>query len=153
MTDARMLRPRLSLATRCRGPPETRGPGARLFVDSQPDVLRAPDTNLWGLEQPVSILRQDITGVITSICPLPLYSHHPLLMSPGTSWWLPTNHKSLSNPLLYSRTNCLQSVKIGQVPSLPLRRQTGFAKQQTANTSGTNLEIGNDFIWAESERA
>ena len=58
-----MLRPRLSLAQRCRGPPlapETRGPGARLFVDSQP-VLRAPDTNLWGLEQ-VSILRQDITG-------------------------------------------------------------------------------------------
>ena len=72
-------------------------------------------------------------------------------MSPETSWWLPTNHKSLSNPLLYSRTNCLQSVKIGQVPSLPLRRQTGFAKQQTANTSGTNLEIGNDFIWAERE--
>ena len=61
-----MLRPRLSLSlarTVMPGPavaPETRGPGPRLFVDSQP-VLRAPDTNLWGLEQ-VSILRQDITG-------------------------------------------------------------------------------------------
>ena len=40
--------------------PETRGPGPRLFVDSQ-SVLRTPDTNLWGLEL-VSILRQDITG-------------------------------------------------------------------------------------------
>ena len=58
-------------------------------------------------------------GVITSICPLPFYSHHPLLMSPETSWRLPTNHKSLSNPLLCSRTNCLQSVDIGQAPSPP----------------------------------
>ena len=116
-----MLRPRLSLAQRCRGPPlapETRGPGARLFVDSQP-VLRAPDTNLWGLELVSISPSSDRTsrGVITSICPLPFYSHHPLLMSPETFWRLPTNHKSLSNPLLYSRTNCLQSVKIGQVPS------------------------------------
>ena len=71
-------------------------------------------------------------------------------MSPETSWRLPTNHKSLSNPLLYSRTNCLQSVKIGQVPS-PSEKTNWACKQQTANTSGTNLEIGNDFIWAEWE--
>ena len=41
--------------------PETRGPGPRLFVDSQSVLLQAPDTNLWGLEL-VTILRQDITG-------------------------------------------------------------------------------------------
>ena len=48
-----------------------------------------------------------------------------------------------------ARTVCSQLILAR--PRLPLRRQTGFAKQQTPNTSRTNLEIGNDFIWAEWE--